>query len=175
MKVMLARKYDGQDPAGYWMSEKLDGVRAIWNGKDFISRNGKVFNAPPWFRKGMPRGVMLDGELWQGRGKFQSTVGAVRSKRGDWQDIKYMVFDLVDSAAYEDRREALTSLTLPYHCQVLEQTRCKGMLHLLDFEGHVLGKGGEGVILRKPQSKYEHRRSSSLLKVSGSGVLRPLW
>ncbi len=107
---------------------------------------------------------MLDGELWQGRGKFQTTVGAVRSRRGDWQDIKYMVFDLVDSTDYEDRRNALTSLVLPPHCQVLEQTRCKGRHHLMNFENQVLSKGGEGVILRKPRAKYEHRRSSNLLK-----------
>jgi len=32
------------------MSEKLDGVRAFWNGNDFYSRAGNKFNAPDWFK-----------------------------------------------------------------------------------------------------------------------------
>ena len=32
------------------MSEKLDGVRAFWDGKELISRTGDVFHAPAWFK-----------------------------------------------------------------------------------------------------------------------------
>jgi len=40
--VMLAQTWkDTIDPTGYWMSEKLDGVRAYWNGKNFYSRQAK--------------------------------------------------------------------------------------------------------------------------------------
>jgi DNA ligase-1 len=53
------------------MSEKLDGVRAYWNGANFLSRNGNIFDAPRWFKEGLPRSVSLDGELWVDRKAFK--------------------------------------------------------------------------------------------------------
>src|SRR5438874_2417326 len=39
--LLLAEAWDGEsDPAGWWLSEKLDGVRAWWTGTQFLSRNG---------------------------------------------------------------------------------------------------------------------------------------
>ena len=91
IKPTLAYKYNEKlDPTGYWMSEKLDGVRAIWNGEDFRSRNDKIFHAPDWFKRDLTLYSILDGELWIGRGKFQQTVGIVKSHLGnsDWKDVK---------------------------------------------------------------------------------------
>lgn len=59
-KPLLAEKWDlekGRDPTGYLISEKLDGVRAYWNGKTFLSREGNPFYAPEWFTKRMPKDV----------------------------------------------------------------------------------------------------------------------
>lgn len=54
----LANKYeddkDDVDVRKYLVSEKLDGVRAYWDGKNLISRNGNVFAAPLWFTQGFP-------------------------------------------------------------------------------------------------------------------------
>jgi DNA ligase-1 len=55
------------DPTGWWMSEKLDGVRCYWNGETFLSRNGKRYDVPAFFVEGLPKTVSLDGELWVGR------------------------------------------------------------------------------------------------------------
>jgi len=33
------------------MSEKLDGICAYWDGKELLSRGGKVIHAPKWFLK----------------------------------------------------------------------------------------------------------------------------
>jgi DNA ligase-1 len=40
LEVMLAHVFDPEkhDPTGWWMSEKLDGVRAYWTGSNFYSR-----------------------------------------------------------------------------------------------------------------------------------------
>ena len=65
------------DVNGWWMSEKLDGVRAYWDGKQFFSRQGNRFYAPDWFLAGLPN-MPLDGELWLGRKAFQRTVSIVR-------------------------------------------------------------------------------------------------
>ena len=80
------------DPKGWWMSEKLDGLRAYWDGKHFFSRLGNSFHAPEWFIKDLPHGMELDGELFGGRGKFQSTVSIVKGGPSDrWKDIKFHV------------------------------------------------------------------------------------
>lgn len=162
MKPMLAKEYCYQDPTNWWMSEKLDGVRAIWDGTDFKSRNGKVFPAPDHIKQAMPD-TILDGELFCGRGKFQTTISNVR--RGEWHQITYKVFDVVDSTPFEARQATLTALSLPAWCEVVEQVQCASREHLEQYEHDLLETGAEGVMLRKPQSLYAHGRSSDLQKL----------
>ena len=80
LKVMLASTYDPDkvDPAGWYMSEKLDGVRCYWDGEAMYSRNGNKFYAPPYFLEAMPKGFALDGELWTARDNFQKCLSIVR-------------------------------------------------------------------------------------------------
>src|SRR5580658_9321513 len=67
--VLLAERWDNvTDLTGWLMSEKLDGVRAYWDGKQFLSRQGNLYRAPDWFIEGLPS-VPLDGELWIDRKK----------------------------------------------------------------------------------------------------------
>ena len=74
----LADTWDNEtNLVGWWLSEKLDGVRAYWDGKQFVSRLGNRFHAPAWFVAGLPD-VPLDGELWLGRKQFQRAVSIVR-------------------------------------------------------------------------------------------------
>ena len=51
------------------MSEKLDGIRAYWDGTHLISRGGKIIHAPEWFTKNYPL-FEIDGELWTKREDF---------------------------------------------------------------------------------------------------------
>src|SRR5437870_2410834 len=106
--LLLAETWDNAlDPAGWWLSEKLDGVRAFWDGKQFWSRLGNLFHAPDWFTKGLPN-TPLDGELWLGRKKFQRTVGIVRrqDKSDHWKEIRYVVFDAPKlDKGFEERLE----------------------------------------------------------------------
>mmetsp|Transcript_11446 Transcript_11446/g.9855 ORF Transcript_11446/g.9855 Transcript_11446/m.9855 type:complete len:80 (+) Transcript_11446:1247-1486(+) len=78
---MLAHKFEDKgkntDPTGWYMSEKLDGVRCFWNGSQMYSRNGNRFFPPKWFTKGFPDSP-LDGELWTVRDNFQKCVSIVR-------------------------------------------------------------------------------------------------
>jgi len=93
--LLLAQKWDGnKDVTGWWVSEKLDGVRAFWNGKEFISRLGNAFYAPDFFSQGLPSNVQLDGELFAGRKQFQSTVGIVKSQDmgNAWKKINLSSF-----------------------------------------------------------------------------------
>jgi DNA ligase-1 len=76
--LLLAETWDGAaNVAGWWLSEKLDGVRGYWTGTDFRSREGNAYHAPNWFTAGLPP-VPLDGELWLGRKRLQRAVGIVR-------------------------------------------------------------------------------------------------
>src|SRR5216117_348285 len=93
--LLLAERWESDvDLTGWWMSEKLDGVRAYWDGKQFLSRLGTVYHAPEWFLEGLPD-VPLDGGLWCGRKKFQRCVSiARRQDKGDgWRELTYVVFD----------------------------------------------------------------------------------
>jgi DNA ligase-1 len=169
--LLLAHAWENdQDLRGWWMSEKLDGVRAYWDGARFVSRLGNVYHAPAWFVAGLPA-TPLDGELWGGRRKFQRTVSIVRRQdRSDhWKEIQFVVFDA--PAAPDPFEERLASCRrwqekdAPPHAKVLEHELCRDVDHLRVELARVEALGGEGLMLRKPGSRYEVGRSSTLLKV----------
>ena len=169
--VLLAEAWDGAvDISDWWLSEKLDGVRAYWDGKQFLSRLGNLYAAPDWFTAGLPN-VPLDGELWLERKQFQKTVSIVRRKDQSehWRQIRYVVFDApAMQDPFEKRMEYLNALVLehgPEYAVAHEQARCQGIAHLKAELQRVEALGGEGLMLRQPQSLYVVGRSSTLLKV----------
>ncbi|KAF8627948.1 hypothetical protein AX17_006101 [Amanita inopinata Kibby_2008] len=176
-ELLLAVKWDaetGIDPMGWWISEKLDGVRTYFDGKTFFSRLGNAFTAPKWFYENMPKGVTLDGELFGGRGKFPETVSIVKTVNSPhWKDMTFQIFDVPSLASepFEKRLEFLQKTFGPQgthaapHINVVEQIEAKSREHVLERLKEVESLGGEGVMLRKPESMYEGRRSNTLLKV----------
>ncbi len=101
--LLLANELGFQvDPAQYLVSEKHDGVRALWDGKELRFRSGRPVNAPAWFIAKLPA-QPLDGELWLGRGKFESLSGIVRKTEPqdeEWRQIKYLIFELPQCAGH---------------------------------------------------------------------------
>jgi DNA ligase-1 len=168
--LLLAHSWEAsEDPTGWWMSEKLDGVRAYWDGQRFVSRLGNHFLAPDWFTAGLPL-TPLDGELWVGRRRFDETVSIVRRvKAGElWRQVTYLVFDApTEREPFEARLSALKELLEAEspHARMVEHTRCDGVGHLREELTRVEGLGGEGLMLRQPGSRYEAGRSTTLLKV----------
>jgi DNA ligase-1 len=169
--VLLAHKWDNEtDITGWWMSEKLDGVRAYWDGQQFVSRQGNVFVAPEWFVEGLPSDP-LDGELWIDRGQFQKTVSIVRRIDAGraWEQIRYLIFDaphLKDPfEARMDYVQAFIDDVSPDFAMPVKQERCDGYDHLRTELERVEQLGGEGLMLRQPGSKYVKGRSTTLLKV----------
>ena len=51
------------------------------------------------------------------------------------------------------------------HAQVLKQEICQGKEHLFQRLAEIESKGGEGIMLRRPQSLYTVGRTHDLLKV----------
>jgi len=171
LPVLLAHVWtDEHDPTNWWMSEKLDGVRAYWDGKQFLSRRNNIFYAPEWFTEGMPAHP-LDGELWLARKQFDRTSGIVRrqDKPEIWKELKYLVFDAPEARGpFEDRMKFLADGVASWKTKFValhEHGVCTGFDHLLAELDRVTDLGGEGLMLRKPGSHYERTRSTTLLKV----------
>jgi DNA ligase 1 len=159
-----------QDLTGWWMSEKLDGVRAYWDGTQFLSRGYNIYDAPAWFTAGLPKHP-LDGELWIGRKKFQPASDIARSQGTPdrWKELKYLVFDAPDAKGpFEDRMKFLADALPSWKSSVtslVEHVACKGNSHLEEELDRIIDLGGEGLMVRKPGSHYERTRSSTILKV----------
>lgn len=165
---ILAKSYDFiQDPKGWMLSEKLDGIRAIWDGKQFVSREGNIIPAPAWFTADLPV-CPLDGELWIGRGKFQATLSEVNSGRFD--KVKFMVFDAPAIAGgFSWRLSAVTGLIADCkHARPVLHLAVKSREHCNEFFHALVAAGGEGIILRNPDSKYSSGRSSGFLKIKAT-------
>lgn len=170
--LSLANVYRGEvDLAHYWVSEKLDGVRARWDGEALYSRRGNRFNAPGWFVAGFPE-VALDGELWMGRGTFEILSGAVRRQTPDdqsWRRIRFMVFDLPESSAPFDQRlvelRAILDGAPPSRIALVRQFRVSGEAELMAALDRVVAEGGEGLMLRDGRSRYRGGRNDDLLKL----------
>ena len=164
---MLAKRFSSGNPTGFLMSEKFDGFRAMWDGSEFVSREGNVFPAPASIRNAMPP-VALDGELWVGRGMLGKVAGAVRS--ADWSALSFCVFDAPIAGTASERIAWLSTLSLPSFCNVVEHVRCESSAHLDRLFDAVVGTGGEGLVIRDPSACYEVGRSSAMLKVKPIGV-----
>jgi DNA ligase-1 len=170
--VLLAHAWEhDRDLTGWWMSEKLDGMRAYWDGKRLLSRLGNEVLAPEWFLEGLPP-EPLDGELWIARGQFQRTMSVVRSggKGPRWKEVRYVLFDAPGraEAPFEERlawlRERFPAGAHPW-AAFHDHVTCEGIEHLRAELDRVEALGGEGLMLRQPGSRYVAGRSTSLLKV----------
>jgi len=166
--VLLAETWDGNlDPAGWWMSEKLDGVRAYWDGGKLLSRLGNLLHAPDWFTSGLPAHP-LDGELFLARKSFQKTCAIVRrqDKSDHWKQIRFLIFDApAQGGTFEERIELLAAMPPHDFASAHPHTRCTGVSHLKEELARVESLGAEGLMLRQPKSIYAVGRSATLLKV----------
>ena len=169
--VMLAQTWDQEiNIKGWWKSEKLDGVRGCWTGRELVSRSGNPFNVPKWFIKDFPS-TALDGELWLGRHQFSELVSIVRRKSADdmWKSVRYYVFDApLIEGGFEKRLDFARSWFREHpnpYAEVLKQQICESKEHLQRKLKEIESLGGEGVMLRKPGSPYTAGRSYDLLKV----------
>ena len=170
--LLLAKTYtDRIAVRDYWVSEKLDGVRAYWDGRRLLSRRGHVFPAPAWFTEGFPSHP-LDGELWLRRGAFEATLGAVRKQRPDeaeWRQLSYQVFELPGAAGSFSQRLArlerlIARVDSPY-LQLIAQQRFENEADLHRKLDEVVAGGGEGLMLHRADSLYQTGRSDALLKL----------
>jgi len=170
--LLLAETYRGsEDISQYWVSEKLDGVRAVWDGHILRFRSGRAVAAPAWFIAGLPP-TPLDGELWAGRDRFDQLSATVRREMPDdaeWRQVRYMIFELPQgSGTFSERvariREVVAAARTPW-LGVVEQFRLPDRQALLQRLEIVRKGGGEGLMLHRADAPYVTGRSEVLLKV----------
>lgn len=164
--LLLLKTYKDQNITGWVMSEKLDGIRAYWNGKHLISRRGKIIHAPKWFTKNYPP-FEVDGELWTKRGDFENISSIVRDKvpGQEWEKVKHCIFEVPHAKGSLFER---LSKVKPYENEVIRiipQIKVENKEHLENFLKEIEAKGGEGVVVRDPNSPYIDKRTSKALKV----------
>ncbi|EJL76582.1 ATP dependent DNA ligase-like protein [Variovorax sp. CF313] len=170
--LMLADVYrPGMSLNDYWVSEKYDGVRGYWDGKQLWTRGGERIMAPAWFTAPLPR-QPLDGELWAGRGRFAHAMSTVRSQTPNdvaWHEMRFMVFDLpAQGGDFTTRLAALRNLLpitdAPWVVPVPQQ-RATTHAELQALLDKTIKMGGEGLMLHRGSSQYRGERNSDLLKV----------
>lgn len=171
-ELLLANVYRaGIDVRDYWVSEKLDGVRAYWDGQSLRFRSGQPVNPPAWFTARWPA-QPLDGELWIGRGRFDELSAIVRkldAVDADWRPVRYMVFELPGAdGSFTQRlghlKVLLEQAGVPW-LQAVEQTRVDGHAALMTRMTSVVAGGGEGLMLHLAEAPYSTGRSDVLLKL----------
>ena len=170
--LMLAGKYHpGLDLSAYWVSEKYDGVRGYWDGRQLWSRGGEALNPPAWFTEGWPT-TPMDGELWAGRGRFEHASGTVRQRQPDdtaWREMRFMVIDLPTHPGVFDARlqayQALVGqLKRPWVVAVPQQ-KVESHEALQRQLRAVVRVGAEGLMLHRGDSLYRAVRGEDLVKL----------
>ncbi|MBI5721556.1 MAG: DNA ligase [Burkholderiales bacterium] len=172
LPLQLAREADpGLHPAGYLVSEKLDGMRACWDGTRLRFRSGLPVLAPQWFISRLPA-APLDGELWLGRGRFEDLAGIVRRHAAvdaAWRQVRYVVFDLRGGEGpFEQRAAALSRLVADAAfapLQAAAQRRLADRGALKRWFDEVVRDGGEGLMLHRADAPWRAGRSDALLKL----------
>lgn len=159
------------DPAAYLVSEKFDGVRALWDGKVLKFRSGREVAAPRWFLDRLPSQA-LDGELWLDRGRFEELSGFVRKTEpvdSEWRQVRYLIFELPNAPGpFTERarriQEIVTTTAWPQLVAV-KQFRVADRGELQRKLDEVLQRGGEGLMLHLAEAPYLTGRSDVLLKL----------
>ena len=178
---MLAKSFDNSNGIenskqkdkviGWLMSEKLDGLRAVYSGSGLYSRSKNKFHVPAEFMAAWPD-LVLDGELSCGRGKFKESISLVKNHNATYEryladGLVYSVFDAPLLAGnFSERIEKLkVMLAGKKHIVVLEQTKIESIEQVKEAFDDILELNGEGLMLRKADDKYHYKRTASLLKV----------
>ena len=159
------------DPAPFALSEKFDGVRAIWDGHALRYRSGRTIAAPPWFTAALPT-HRLDGELWLGRGSFDQLSATVRTEPAPdeaWRAVRYMVFDAPDPALpfrqrYQKVQDLIAQAEVTWLIAVQQLEVASAAQLQVRYESWV-ADGAEGAVLHRWDAPWQPGRSDAVRKL----------
>jgi DNA ligase 1 len=172
--IMQGRDWEGQDPSGWLISEKLRGCRAEWDGAGLWSKSGRKIKAPAWFTDGLPVGVRLSGEVYAGRCDVE-TVARLAVQYGHFKRgvHSFQVFDVPHAPGnvLERVTRAASLIAEAPHAAPVTFTICEGLDHLIDELRAVQDGGGEGLMLHHPTAPWRAGRTNESLKVKSLTTL----
>ena len=170
LELLRLSEFKDQNVSGWLASEKLDGVRAYWDGENLLSRQGKKLNTPLSFTKNFPK-FALDGELYAKELKFEEIQASVMDKLPDekaWNRLKFHIFDVPEASGGLPRRLEVLAKFLKNEPNdnliIIKQIKMRDNAHFLKFAESIIAKGGEGAVVREPNAPYERKRSKNALK-----------
>jgi DNA ligase-1 len=172
IELQKPKTYDKQkhEIKAWLMSEKLDGIRAYWDGKDLYTKNGNKIYAPIWFTKDFPN-FELDGELWTKRNDFENIQNIVLDKKpsSKWSEITYNIFEVPNAKGNFQERLSIIKNHLKQnpnnYLKIIPQIKCENQQHLEFYLQELLNKKAEGIIIKNPNIAYFKGRSDEILKV----------
>jgi DNA ligase-1 len=168
-QLLLLKTYQDQNISGWVMSEKLDGIRAYWNGKELLSRNGKKIYAPKWFTLNYPP-FEIDGELWSKREDFNNIASIVldkiQTKQNDikWKQIKHYIFEVPNAKGGLFKRLQKVKNYENNIIKIIPQIYIKNKEHLSLYHKKLELLGAEGLVVRDPKVLYINKRTVKTFK-----------
>lgn len=163
--MLLQELEPTHDVCGWLVSEKLDGWRCILDSGRVYSRHGRVFTPPDEWLESMPQGVVLDGELWAGRGTTCRDVLSA-TQRGDWKRLTFHAFDA--PLHFGDFQRRLDYVRAAIHGSAalhVPHWTISGYDEARAVAAGIYRNGGEGIVLRNPAGMYRQgSRSPDVLK-----------
>jgi DNA ligase-1 len=168
--MMHGIDFTGENLAGWWLAEKLDGCRAWWTGETLLTRSGHNIAIPDVWKKTLPKGVVLEGELWAGSGRRAQAARAVRWGRFDGTE-RLVIFDvpgvpdLIWLRRLDLARTMLAGGAGAFGVDVVEPQFCAHNKVARLRLDEVQQRGGEGLIARAPRNFYRAGRTGEVLKL----------
>ncbi len=160
------------DVSKYLVSEKYDGVCAVWDGSVLRFCSGNVVHAPKWFLAKLPT-TPLDGELWIARGKFEAVLSTVRKSvpiDEEWREVQYLIFEQPNGvgsfAERVGRIQRIVASANFAQLKAVEHFRVSNRVALNAKLDDVVKGGGEGLMLHLAEAPYTTGRSDALLKLT---------
>lgn len=155
------RDWEGDDPRGWFVTEKLEGCRCYWDGANAWSKSGQRITLPARIWQTLPASP-LDGEIYAGRGRFEIARQAVQY--GRWRDdVQFIAFDKQDAPGNIVERLRAARAVWPH---VVTARPCSSYSELMDELRSVQADGGEGLMIYSPQQiNYAPGRTGLIRKV----------
>lgn len=154
----------------YLYSEKLDGVRAYWDGRALYTRGGKRLTPPSFFTQNFPP-FEIEGELWSKRGDFENIVSIIKSGKNiqKWSELKFYIFEVPNQSGGILQRLEVLSHYLSSHpapfIQIIAQIQVSSTKELMDKLQEIQELGGEGIVVRDKNEPYYTGRNQKAMKL----------
>ncbi|WP_158654388.1 DNA ligase [Helicobacter pametensis] len=156
-----------QNPHQYLWSEKLDGVRAYWDGKALYTRSGKKLNPPAFFTQNFPP-FAIDGELWSKRGDFENIVSIIKNKNRsmEWKNLRFHIFEVPHQQGDLIQRlsvlqDYLANHYAPFISIIPHSPLISPLASILK---QIIQENGEGIVIRDKSAPYYTGRNKQAMK-----------